>query len=282
MLSQPAPLAEHQPLDPPDSAFLDLSRQLRNLLLLRPLFQLELNKTRIGEDGASDDGLFQGVDTCYLALSALDFMMEATTVSMGAPQREVLEHLAATAAFMKPALTKAQTFRVAEVLLHMLDNKSGGYKEFTFDHFDAAEGCSRTVRFRLVRYEPDMEDVYRYRPTSEGYLVYLGMLDLSPEDSQELIDKMLDLLVQRGSYDSARDFAKRARTSSIEYRQRIRDRLHQAHRSPGSVNWTNDLGPYLQKARDHIHRQQQDDRRMEESVKVALDAATESHNRASI
>lgn len=41
--------------------------------------------------------------------------------------------------------------------------------------------------------------------------MYLGMLDLSPEDSQELMEKMLDLLVQRGRFDEALNIAKRAR-----------------------------------------------------------------------
>lgn len=274
--------SSEQLLDPPAAGLLDLSRQLRNLLLLRPLFQLELNKTRIGEDGASDAGLFQGVDTFYLALSALDFMMESTTISMGATQPEVLDHLGTVAGQMKPSLTQAQRSRVASALLFMLDNKSGGYKEFAYEHFDPVKGGNRIVRFRLVRYEPDLEDVYRYRPTAEGYLVYLGMLDLSPEDSQELMEKMLDLLVQRGKFDAALDIAKRARTLSIEYRQRIRDRLHQAHRAPGSVNWTKDLGPYLGDAREHVSKRQHEDQRMEEAVKDALGEASEPRNRASL
>lgn len=116
MLSHQTNSDPPQEVEPQNSGLLDLSRQLRNLLLLRPLFQLELNKTRIGEDGASDDGLFQGVDTFYLALSALDFMMEATTISMGAPQGEVQGHLANVACSMKPALSKAQSFRVAPCL----------------------------------------------------------------------------------------------------------------------------------------------------------------------
>lgn len=274
--------SSEQLLDPPAAGLLDLSRQLRNLLLLRPLFQLELNKTRIGEDGASDAGLFQGVDTFYLALSALDFMMESTTISMGATQPEVLDHLGAVAGQMKPSLLPAHRSRVASALLFMLDNKSGGYKEFAFDHFDPVKGGTRTVRFRLVSYEPDMEDVYRYRPTAEGYLVYLGMLDLSPEDSQELMEKMLELLVKRGKFAAALDVARRARTLSIEYRQRIRDRLHQAHRAPGSVNWSKDLGPYLGDAREHVAKRQHEDQRMEGAVKDALGEASEVDTRASL
>jgi hypothetical protein len=282
MLSHQTNSDPPQEVEPQNSGLLDLSRQLRNLLLLRPLFQLELNKFRIGDEGTPDAGLFQGVDTSYLALSVLDLMMESTTISMGATYEEVLEHLANAAKAMKPALTDAQSYRVGETLLATLDNKANSYREFTFEHFDATKGAMRNVRFRLVRYEPDLEDVYRYRPTPEGYLVYLGMLDLSPEDSQELMEKMLDLLVQRGRFDAALDIAKRARTLSIEYRQRIRDRLHQAHRAPGSVNWSKDLGPYLSDARDHVGKRQHEDQRMEEAVKEALQEADELRTRASL
>ena len=263
----------------PSSGLLDLSRQQRNLLLLRPLFALELNKQRIGDE---DSAPFQGIDTHYLVLTALDRMMEGTTVSTGCTSDEVLTHIADVAAVMRPALTKAQLLKIAETVLAALDNKANQYKEFAFEHFDAARRGTRTVRFRLVTYEPDIEDVYRYKPTPEGYLVYLGMLDLAPEDAQELMEKMLDLLVQRGRFDAALEIAKRARTHSIEYRQLIRDKLHQAYRAPGTVNWTRDMGPGLDRARDHVRQRQAEDQRMEESVLEALRQAEEPRARTNL
>jgi hypothetical protein len=262
----------------PSSGLLDLSRQQRNLLLLRPLFALELNKQRIGEDSS----LFQGIDTQYLVLTVLDRMMEGTTVSTGCTSDEVLTHLSDVAAVMKPSLGKAQQAKVAETVLAALDNKANQYKEFAFEHFDAARKSARMVRFRLVTYEPDIEDVYRYKPTPEGYLVYLGMLDLAPEDAQELMEKMLDLLVQRGRFDAALEIAKRARTLSIEYRQLIRDKLYQAYRAPGTVNWTRDMGPGLDRARGHVRQRQVEDQRMEESVLEALRQAEEPRARANL
>jgi hypothetical protein len=260
----------------PLSGLLDLSRQQRNLLLLRPLFVLELNKQRIGDE---DSAPFQGIDTHYLVLSALDRMMEGTTVSTGCTSDEVLSHITDVAWAMKPALTKSQLLKIAETVLAALDNKANQYKEFAFEHFDAARKGTRTVRFRLVNYEPDIEDVYRYKPTPAGYLVYLGMLDLAPEDAQELMEKMLDLLVQRGRFDAALEIAKRARTHSLEYRQLIRDKLHQAYRAPGTVNWTRDMGPGLDRAREHVRQRQAEDQRMEESVLEALRQAEEPRAR---
>ena len=261
------------------STLLDLSKQQRNLILLRPLFQLELNKRAVGKDVASENALFEGVDTHYLVLSALDFMMEGTSVSMGCTHSEVLSHLATVAQAVRSDLTTMQASRVAEVVLDTLDNKANAYREFAFDYFDARTRASRTVRFRLVTYQPDLEDIYRYKPTSEGYLVYLGMLDLSPEDSQELMEKMLDLLVQRGRFEAALEIARRARKLSLEYRQLIRDRLMQAYRAPGSVKWSRDMADRLTAARSHVGARQAEDQRMEEAVRDALLTSEEPKTR---
>ncbi|MFJ1258939.1 hypothetical protein [Cupriavidus sp. CuC1] len=279
----PAPLDAGLPdqgrLDTPSSGLLDLSRQQCNLLLLRPLFALELNKGRVGSESTGDAGLLASVDTHYLVLSVLDFMMEGTTMNMGCTQDEVLRHLAAAAQEMKPGLSATQYARVAEVVMDTLDNKANAYREFSYEFFNAAQKSVKTARFRLVTYEPDLEDVYRYRPTSEGYLVYLGMLDLSPEDSQVLMEKMLDLLVQRGRFEAALEIAKRARKLSIEYRQLIRDRLTQAYRAPGSVNWTKEVAEKLGAARTHVRGRQNEDQRMEEAVRAALVSAEDFESR---
>ncbi len=272
------PAARATESSPASSALLDLSRQQRNLLLLRPIFALELNKQRIGEESA----LFHGIDTHYLVLSALDRMMEGTTVSTGCTSEEVLSHIADVAVAMKPGLTKAQSSKVADTILAALDNKANQYREFSYDYFDATTKSTRSVRFKLVAHEPDIEDVYRYKPTQEGYLVYLGMLDLAPEDAQELMEKMLDMLVDRGRFDAALEIAKRARTHSIEYRQLIRDKLHQAYRAPGTVNWMQDVGPGLERARVHVRQRQAEDQRMEESVLDALRKAEDPKARTNL
>jgi hypothetical protein len=264
----------------PSSGLLDLSRQQRNLLLLRPVFQLERDKM-LGGDEAYRNAV-QGIDTHYLALSALDLMMEATTVASGSTSSEILTHLAKVALRIKPELTTPHARRIGEAVLDALDNKANNHREFSFDYFDAPSMTTRAFRFRLVRFEPDLDDVYRYRPTEEGYLVYLGMLDLSPEDAQELMEKMLELLVQRGSFKAALDIAQRARKLSLEYRQLIRDRLYQAYRAPGSVNWSRDMTGRLDSARDHVRKRQAEDARMEDAVQGSLLEASDLQTRESL
>lgn len=264
----------------PPAGLLDLSRQQRNILLLRPVFQLDRSKALLGDEG--DGSLFDAIDTHYLVLAALDHMMEATLISRGTTAPEVLSHLAAVTARMKPSLSLTQCKRIASTVLDTLDNKANKHKEFAADYFDAPSGTMKTFRFRLVRFESDAADVYRYTPTNEGYLVYLGMLDLSPEDSQELMEKMLDLLVQRGRFEEALNIAKRARKLSLGYRQQIRDKLYQAYRAPSTVNWSRDMRDKLDTARGHVKQRQTEDFRMEQAVRDALDDADELKTRENL
>lgn len=264
----------------PPAGLLDLSRQQRNILLLRPVFQLERSKGLLSDEG--DASLFDGIDTHYLVLGALDHMMEATLVSRGTTAPEVLSHLAAVTARMKPSLSQAQCQRIASTVLDTLDNKANKHREFAADYFDAPSGTTKVFRFRLVRFESDAADIYRYTPTNEGYLVYLGMLDLSPEDSQELMEKMLDLLVRRGRFEEALNIAKRARKLSLGYRQQIRDKLYQAYRAPATVNWSRDMRDKLDSARIHVKQRQAEDFRMEQAVRDALDEAEEIKTRENL
>lgn len=247
---------------------IDLAPQQRNLLLMRPLFQLELTKNSFS-DGCGGS-LFDSLDTHYLSLAALAYMMEGTAVAVGYTLTEVQQYLALAVGHMKPTLTTAQRKRVGEIVLDSLDNASNNYQEHCYDYFDALTGNNREVRFRLTTYEPDLEDTYRYRPTAEGYLVLMGMLDLEVEDHQILIERMLQLMIERGRFDQAYEFARRARMLSIEHRQLLRDFINQAWRAPGSVIWTRDIGPRLTEARTHIRERQDEDRRMEESVREQL------------
>ncbi|WP_395347888.1 hypothetical protein [Variovorax sp. UC122_21] len=200
-------------------ALLDLTPQQRNLLLMRPLFQLELTKNKYSDASSEGRGLFDGVDTHYMSLAALTHMMEGTAVAVGYTQEEVVQYLGGIVTRMKPAATAAQCRRIAEIVVDALDNASNNYQEHSYEFFHAPSGEIRAVKFRLTTHEPDLEDVYRYRPTSEGYLVLMGMLDLKVEDHQILVERMLQLLIERGRFDQAYEFARRARMLSIEHRQ---------------------------------------------------------------
>jgi hypothetical protein len=260
---------------------LDLSRQQRNLLLMRPMFELEMRKNQY-ESPVSGARLFDGVDSNYLVLCLLDYLMEAVAVDSGRTTKEVIHHLAEIAFTIQPELQDEECVKVAEVVLDAISNRADKYKEFEYEFWDASRKTSGSYRFKLVEYVPDIADVFRFVPTREGYLVYLGMLDLAPEDAAELMEKMLQLLIERGRFSDAIEIAKKARTISIELSQKIRDTIVMARRSPSSVNWKGEIEPRLREARAHVHNRQNEDARMTESVQTSLNTAYEPHVRQSL
>ena len=94
-------------------ALLDLSAQQRNLLLMRPIFQLELTKNKFSDRATDGRSLFDGIDTHYLSLAALTHMMEGTAVAVGYTHEEVLAHLAEIVSKMRPDAGAPQCRRIA-------------------------------------------------------------------------------------------------------------------------------------------------------------------------
>ena len=248
---------------------LNLSRQQRNLLLLRPVFELESRKLQY-ESPSRTARLFEDIDTNYLVLSFLDFLMESVAVDSGRTTREVVLHLADLAYSMQSNLREDECLRVAEIILDAIANRNNKHGSFEYEFFDAPKKTMRVFRFKLVEYTPDVSGVYRFLPTREGYLVYLGMLDLEPDIAAELMDKMMQLLIERGRISEATEVAKIARTLSIEYSQNLRGLILRARRAPSSVKWSKEIEPKLTDARAHVEKRQSEDSRMSDSVETTL------------
>lgn len=245
-------------------SLLDLTSHQRNLLLIRPVLKLDFNKlmyTR--EDGSY---LLEGIDTNYLCLAALYFMMEGSAIQQGYTFEEVRDHLKMLAGSMLRTLDDDSRGRIADIVLEALGNKSKRYSDHRESYFHAPSGETRFLSFKLIRFEADHDQNYRYSPTREGYLVLMGMLDLEVEDYQVLIEKMLVYLVDNGRFEQAYDLASRALSLSVEHRQMIRDLIQQAAKSPGSVRWDKDIQPKLNTARKHVEDRQTVDFSMKESL----------------
>ncbi len=235
---------------------------------MRPLFALDFNKGAY--KSSADKALFENLDTYYLCLNLLDFLMEGASVSSGRTSAEIAAYLSELIATLDSSLISSDCKKAAEIVAAALDNRANNFKSFESTFFDAQSKQQAVFKFQLVGFGLDLEDEYRFQPTPFGYLVYLGMLDLAPEDAAEFMEKMLQILIQRGKFDEALDIAKRARTLTIEYRQSIRDNLSRAQRSPAQVNWNRDLAPKLDNARDHIQSRQSQDQLMMQSVRDSL------------
>ena len=250
-------------------ALLSFSRQQRNLLLLRPLLGLEINKSRYGDE-EGERGLLDTLDTHYLALALLDYLIESVPYYRGRTREEVISFLSDLIQVMSNVLTREAAELAAGQILGAIENKRSGYQPFEFYYFDGATATNVAYRYRLLKLEPDQYDNPRYAPTNWGYLVYLGMLDLRPEEYELVMQKASQLMLQRNRYAEALDLISKARKSSIQYSQSISERLGAAVRSPRSVNWARDFAPSLDDARSHVGERQREDQLMLGSVQESL------------
>lgn len=244
----------------PTSETLDFRRQLRNLLLLRPLYELAL-KSRRGEES---DLLFDGVDTQYIALAILDFVMEGGALGQGRTHDETVHQAAAIARRMKPALSEAQSKTVGLEVLNAITN-APRYAFFKYPFFDAVSGQTEEVSFALMRYEMAEDNAYYYRLTDDGFVVYLGMLDLGAADMQELMEKMLHELIRRGRVKDAVEVSKQAYGQAQRFFNAIRQSLDRAARVPDRFRWYQHIEPEIAKAREHL-----DARNSEQSLLIGI------------
>ena len=248
-------------VNPSESASREaLTRQQRNMVLTEPIIRLSRDRRVIFKD---DPALAERLDLQYLALSAIDFVMERSAIEPGAAPDDIVEHLATEALRMKPALTVQQGRRAGQVVLDHLSNAREGHKAFRVEYFDAARDGFSFQDFRLLALLAGEDGSPIYKLARGAQTLTLAMLDIAPEFAQEAEAIMIRKAMERGRFEDARTLAQRARMRSIHYRQFIEDRLFQVRRAADRVKWSEDVLPELDEARVHLN-----ERRKHESAIV--------------
>ena len=261
------------PMTPPEiSTRALLTRQQRNMALAGPIARLSAERRRV--IFKDDPALVERVDLQYLCLSAIDFVMERTAISPGAEPEEIVLHVAGEAARMKPELTTSQQRRIGQVVLDYLSNAREGHKAFREEYYDAERDSHAFHDFRLLALSLSDDDVPRFKLALGAQTLTLAMLDISPAFAQEAEAMMIRRAVERGHFDDAHTLARRARMRSIHYSQFIDDRLFEARRSAGRVNWTADVVPELDRARDHLKERRDHESAIIDSVRGHIAHAT--------
>lgn len=267
------PLQSGQGLESP--AELNLSRQLRNLLLTRPLTELAARSQR----NTNGSPRLEGIDTNYLALALFDFVMSSCAFGNGPTHRELEGCLSAHARLMKDSLSQEVALEIAAEVIEALHNERNFAKPFEYTYFDAHAREMRTYAFRLLNFTRGDDGENRYSVTDEGQLVYLGMLDLGAEDMQMLMQKMLAELVKRGLVDKALDVSQQAYWQASRYKSKILEHLRNAQRRPDTLKFEEDVRPVLDNARKHIDERQRDERQLLEMLTERLRATREHGTR---
>lgn len=241
-----------------------LTSQQRNLLLAQPVARLSLDRRVIFKD---DPAIADRLDVQYLALSAIDFVMERSAVESGASPAEIVAHVAAEATRVKPSLTDEQSRKVGQVVLDHLANARDGHKAFRVEYYDADRGGYSFHDFRLLALSVAPDGSARFKLARGAQILTLAMLDVAPEFAQEAEAIMIRKAVERGRFKDARTLAQRARMRSIHYQQFIEDRLFQVRRAADRVVWSEEVLPELDEARTHLSERRKHEVAIIESIR---------------
>jgi hypothetical protein len=246
----------------------DLSRQVRNLLLLYPLIRLEYEKARLGPDGLN---MFRGLDTLYLSFAMFDYISECMLFDLGAKRERIIQHLAKEVKRIKPRLSKKNSALASEIILDQLCNSKQNHQSFSFDYFDAQSDSKMSRRFRLLLFKIGDDDEGRYHLTKEGFAAYLSMLELDTNMAQEVDEYLIQKLIERGNFEDALRVASRNRKRTIELKDSLKQKIFKLNRDIFNVDWKGDIKPFLDQSRDHIQARIKEEGHMLESLTEELD-----------
>ena len=240
-----------------------LTHQQRHLLLAEPIARLSVERRVIFKD----DPVIAELDVQYLALSAMDFVMERSAIESGAPPATIVDHVAGEATRIMPTLTQEQSRKAGQVILDYLANARDGHKAFRAEYYDVERGRFSFRDFRLLVLFSASDGSVRFKLGEGAQVLTLAMLDVPPEFAQEAEAIMIRKAVERGHFQDAHKLARRARMRSIHYQQFIDDRLFQARRAADRIVWSREVLPQLDEARAHLGDRQKHEAAIIESFR---------------
>ncbi len=217
--------------------------------MLLPVTRLELDKLRLGPENLM---IFKGIDTNFLSYSMFDYISESMIFESGATREGIIEHLKDEAKRLKPNIPNTEGEIIGEILLDQLCNSRENHRAFQFEYFDALEDKMKVRQFRLIFYKVGDDNEGRYYLTNEGFAAYLSMLELDTRMGQEVDEFLIQRLMERGSYGDALRISKRNRKRTIELKDTLKRKLFKIGRDVQSVDWSDEVRPYLDQSRSHI------------------------------
>lgn len=228
-----------------------LIKQQKNMLLIKPLSQIETDKGTMLQSEDIDPSM---IDLRYVALAILDHVMESSAFHPGCEPDEIVSVAQQEVFRMAPAISEKLAKSVAKRVYDRLRNAKGGFQRFSEDYYDPPNKRFASHQFDYLRVFTDPDDGSRIwvKLGDAAQLVFLGMLEMADEFLEEAELIMLRKAIERGRFDDALQSAVRARKRSINHRVFIREKLLRARRSIASVDWQETVLPELEQAREHL------------------------------
>lgn len=222
-----------------------LTSHLRALSLIAPLQRAEDNKGMLHVAAKAADR----VDMRYLALAAIELLIDRMGAGGTASRAELIEYLVDLAQLQSRGLSDADAAALAEHVFDGLNNARDRRARFKVRLFDPDEPDGVIFEFALLRAEPLPDGTVGYRLTQEAIEIHLSLLAHDPLTATQVSEIIVGEFLKRGLYDHAVSAAERTRTNSIRLAEALRLLMAEARRAILKVMWHQELGPKMEEAR---------------------------------
>lgn len=223
-----------------------LTSHLRALALIEPLHRVEDSK---GLLHLADSTVSQHIDMRYLALAAIELLIERMGMGGTGSRDEVIDYLVGLAFAQCRQITDADATALAEHVFDGLTNAREKRARFMTRLFDPGTPKGMVLEFALLSPEALSDGSVGYRLTPEAIEVHLSLLAHDPLTATQISEMIVEEFLKRGLYDHAVSAAERARTNSVRLAEAIRLLMGEARRAIRKVLWQDELGPHLEEAR---------------------------------
>lgn len=222
-----------------------LTSHLRALSLIAPLQRAEDNKGMLHVAAKAAER----VDMRYLALAAIELLIDRMGAGGTAGRAELIEYLADLARLQSRNLSDPDATALAEHVFDGLTNARDRRARFKVRLFDPDQPDGVFFEFALLRAEPLPDGTVGYRLTQEAIEIHLSLLAHDPLTATQVSEIIVGEFLKRGLYDHAVSAAERTRTNSIRLVEAIRLLMAEARRAILKVMWHEELGPKMEEAR---------------------------------
>lgn len=222
-----------------------LTSHLRALSLIAPLQRAEDNKGMLHVAAKAAER----VDMRYLALAAIELLIDRMGAGGTASRAELIEYLADLAQLQSRDLSSEDAATLAGHVFDGLTNARDRRARFKVRLFDPDEPDAVYFEFALLRAEPLPDGTVGYRLTQEAIEIHLSLLAHDPLTATQVSEIIVGEFLKRGLYDHAMSAAERTRTNSIRLAEALRLLMAEARRAILKVMWHQELGPKMEEAR---------------------------------
>jgi hypothetical protein len=227
------------------------AQRVKALACTAPLHDLDARKSALQ---TADFTVYQMSE---LALNAIDLVTLAMDFDAGALPEKVIADLAGYVAQQAADRTAAEHERVARWVLESLLNVGSADRGFRAIYgMTAEDGTYNRLAFdfKLLEEIPGNDCEIYLRATNEAVNVLVGALEFDIESAQIAADLRLDTLIRRGRLSDAQAAAQTARYRTIQYGEKLRQRLDATERDVRTVDWLVEMPEFIDEAVEHIEQ----------------------------